>query len=216
MPNVSYQALAPYEIQGSISASTTDLWVVFHGFGQLAARFLQKFQVLDHPTQVVVAPQGPDRFYFDHYRKVGASWTTREERDLHLSNQQAYLDAVWATLALDRVNPFRIHVVGFSQGVSVVTRWIASRKQPVDTLTLWAGGFPEDLQSEDWTFLPSTTRVFCYIGDQDELITPERLIQERDKITNCFPQAHFRTFSGGHQIPEEALASLVVEILEEE
>lgn len=203
-PNiVDYQAAAPFEMLGKLTQRTTDIWLVFHGFGQLAARFIRKFQFLDDGKQVIIAPQGPDRFYFDQFRKIGASWTTRDHRDLHLANQQRYLDAVWeqVTSGID-LSKTRIHTLGFSQGVSVQTRWISSRQIEASTMIYWAGGYPEDLNADDWEYFSSQPTVLSIVGDEDEYLTDERMTLERRKVLACHPQAEFRIFSGKHVMPE--------------
>lgn len=207
---VEYKAAAPYEMLGQLSPATTDIWVVFHGFGQLAARFIRKFQFLDDGNQVVIAPQGPDRFYFDQFRKTGASWTTRDHRDLHLANQQNYLDAVWeqVTSGVD-LGTIRIHTLGFSQGVSVQTRWISSRNVEVSTMIYWAGGYPEDLSAADWNYAVSQPSVLSIVGDEDEYLTEERMSQERTKVLICHPQTEFRMFAGRHVMPQEVVKEVL-------
>lgn len=207
---VEYQATAPFEMLGKLTHETTDIWLVFHGFGQLAARFVRKFQFLDDGNQVIIAPQGPDRFYFDQFRKIGASWTTRDHRDLHLANQQNYLDAVWeqVTSGID-LNSIRIHTLGFSQGVSVQTRWISSRQIKASTMIYWAGGYPEDLSPAGWDYFSVQPSVLSIVGDEDEYLTDERMSQERQKVLACHPQAEFRMFSGKHVMPEEEVRKAV-------
>lgn len=207
---VEYQAAAPFEILGSLTNNTTDLWLVFHGFGQLAARFIRKFQFLEDGHQVVIAPQGPDRFYFDQFRKIGASWTTRDHRDLHLANQQRYLDAVWETVTsgID-MSKVRIHTLGFSQGVSVQTRWIASRQIEAASMIYWAGGYPEDLSPTNWEYFASQPSVLSIVGDEDEYLTDERMTQEQNKVLASHPQAEFRMFAGKHVMPEKEIREVV-------
>lgn len=207
---VEYQAAAPFEMLGQLTQETTDIWLLFHGFGQLAARFIRKFEFLDDGQQVVIAPQGPDRFYFDQFRKTGASWTTRDHRDLHLANQQNYLDAVWTqvTAGTDLSN-VRIHTLGFSQGVSVQTRWISGRSIEASTMIYWAGGYPEDLNPSDWEYAVSQPSVMSIVGDEDEYLTEERMAQERQKVMACHPQSEFRLFSGRHVMPEKEIQEVV-------
>ncbi len=207
---VDYQAAAPFEMLGQLTHDTTDIWLLFHGFGQLATRFIRKFQFLDDGNQVVIAPQGPDRFYFDQFRKIGASWTTRDHRDLHLANQQRYLDAVWTqvTTGIDLSN-VRIHTLGFSQGVSVQTRWVSSRKIDASTMIYWAGGYPEELIPSDWQYATSQPSVMSIVGDKDEYLTDDRMTQERSKVLASHPQTEFRMFAGKHVMPEKEIREVV-------
>ena len=56
-------------------------WVVLHGYGQLAADFIEPFGAVVTPERCVVAPEALSRFYVDgleSHEEVGASWMTRE------------------------------------------------------------------------------------------------------------------------------------------
>jgi len=41
------------------------LWVACHGYRQLAGHFLRRFEALDDPSRLIVAPEGLSRFYLD-------------------------------------------------------------------------------------------------------------------------------------------------------
>lgn len=210
LQNTSYQATAPFYVLGELSPATTDIWLVFHGYGQLGERFIQKFGFLVSETTAIVAPQGPDRFYFDHFRKVGASWTTRNQRETHLYNQQAYLDAMWAQVTASiSSNKVRIHSLAFSQGVSVQTRWLSSRKVEVEQLIFWAGGYPHDIERGSWGYLSEATSIRCIVGESDEFLTPERMEEERTKILSHHPQAEFVMFEGKHEMPANMMREML-------
>src|SRR2546425_5855384 len=60
-----------------------DVWLVCHGYGQLASRFLERFRPIAAERRCIVAPEGLSRFYLTESpaeRRVGASWMTREDR----------------------------------------------------------------------------------------------------------------------------------------
>ena len=60
--------------------AAAEAWVVLHGYGQLASRFLRGFESIASRTRLVVAPEGLSRFYPDAGAgKVGASWMTKGE-----------------------------------------------------------------------------------------------------------------------------------------
>lgn len=97
MPKLSYAATASYEIAGAPLSEAREIWLVCHGYGQLARHFIRRFDVLPADCAVVAA-QGLSRFYLDHhtgtYKQVGASWLTRDEREMDLANMLAYLSAL--------------------------------------------------------------------------------------------------------------------------
>src|SRR5207247_6476521 len=54
---------ARYFTLGDSSRGVGEVWFACHGYGQLAARFLEKLRVLDDGHRYLVAPEGLSRFY---------------------------------------------------------------------------------------------------------------------------------------------------------
>src|SRR5882762_2703093 len=170
---------ARYHTLGAPGPGTREVWVVCHGYGQLATRFLEKLRVLDDGRRYLVAPEGLSRFYLSESpteRRVGASWMTREDRLAEIDDYVLYLDAVYADVfgSLDRTRA-TVHTLGFSQGASTVSRWAALGNAQIDRLTLWGGEFPPDL---DLTLEPAagrlrSARVSLVYGRADQFITPK-------------------------------------------
>src|SRR6266516_2401294 len=109
---------ARYFALGTRSGEVGEVWFACHGYGQLAARFLEKLRVLDDGRRYLVAPEGLSRFYLSESpteRRVGASWMTREDRLAELLDSPPYLGAVYATVFgfLDRAL-VTAHALGFS------------------------------------------------------------------------------------------------------
>ena len=92
-----------YEANYSISHNPTfeekEIWLVLHGYGQLAEYFIRKFQVFDSPSRLFVAPEGTNYTYQDGFRgRVGANWMTRHERESAIANNHRYLDRLMEEL----------------------------------------------------------------------------------------------------------------------
>src|SRR5881628_153311 len=107
----------------------TELWLVCHGYGQLASRFLERFRPLETQRRCIVAPEGLSRFYLTEHPtelRVGASWMTREDRLHEIDDYVRYLDALYREV-LGRVEgpAARVTALGFSQGTATVSRWAA-------------------------------------------------------------------------------------------
>ncbi len=54
---------ARYHTLGPESGAPKQLWIVCHGYGQLAARFLRHFEIINDGTRLIVAPEALSRFY---------------------------------------------------------------------------------------------------------------------------------------------------------
>ena len=207
---LSYTTTNTYETLNNLTNSTKNVWIVLHGIGFLSRYFLKYFDELPAETNYIVAPQAPSKYYLNGaYKHVGASWLTKENTALETKNILAYLDAVFEAEKI----PSRCNLIvfGFSQGVSVAARWVAKRQLKFNQLVLYAGGIPNELVAEDFDFLKeNNTQVTIIIGDNDEYLTPERLVTETKKITVLFRgNAKQLTFKGGHEIKKELLKKLI-------
>ena len=84
---VATTRLARVQSLGDV-AGAAELWIVLHGYGQLAADFLAPFKAIAGADRAVLAPEALNRFYKERDssaghagRPVGATWMTREDRD---------------------------------------------------------------------------------------------------------------------------------------
>ena len=71
---------ARYYTLGTLDTNTKHVYIVLHGYGQLASQIIHKFD--DMADEVfIIAPEGLSRFYWDGMTgTVGASWMTKEDR----------------------------------------------------------------------------------------------------------------------------------------
>lgn len=204
--SVTYTNNSSYETLNDLTEQTKNVWIVFHGIGFLSRYFLRFFKGLNTKENYIIAPQAPSKYYLnDDYKYVGASWLTKEDTQTELINVLNYIDAV---LALENIpDDKNLIVLGFSQGVSIATRWLVKTKMKFKTLILYAGGIPSELTKEDFSFIDfKQSSVKIIYGDADEFLTPSRLENEKLKSAVLFQeQAEIQTFKGGHEIKPEIL-----------
>src|SRR5947207_6796891 len=136
--HLSVSRTARYFTLGEGAAAVAEGWFAGHGYGQLAARVLEKLRVLDDGTRYLVAPEGLSRFYLSESpteRRVGASWMTREDRIAEIADYVQYLDAVYQEVfgLLDR-SLVTMHVLGFSEGEDTASRWTARSEEHTSEL----------------------------------------------------------------------------------
>jgi predicted esterase len=149
-------------VQGDIAKSKI-LLIVLHGYGQLGAYFIRKFKQLSE-DYYIVAPEGMHHFYLKGSSgRVGASWMTKEAREIDIEDNNKYLDAVLESLK-SKKSFEKIMLLGFSQGGATAARWSAQRND-IDQLILWASIFPPDLEKSSFSHFKKGTFV---IGKQDE------------------------------------------------
>ena len=193
---------------GADVSPAEELWLVCHGYGQLAARFIRRFGVLDNGRRLIVAPEALSRFYLSggtgphsEEDKVGASWMTREERDAEIADQVTFLDLVRErVLAGAEAARLRVVALGFSQGAATVCRWAARTAVPPDAVILWGSGVPSDLfEGEGRTGLARATLTIV-VGKSDPIASGDRVQVHRERLDAAGLVYRFLSYEGGHEI----------------
>jgi predicted esterase len=204
---------------GEGSDALREVWIVCHGYGQLAASFIEPFVPLARPWRRIVAPEGLSRFYLERSRvgvntdaKVGATWMTREDRDHEMADQLTYLGAVH-----DLVRPtpaaggVRLRVLGFSQGVATVVRWLARGRVRADEVILWAGSFPPDVDVAAFAERLAGARVVLAVGKRDELAPWAAADVTLGRFLDAGIAARLVSFEGGHRLDNATLIAIADE-----
>lgn len=204
---VSYTTTNSYSTRNKLTSATKNVWFCCHGLGFLSRYFIQYFNGLDADENYIIAPQAPSKYYQkSDFKHVGASWLTREETKQETENVLNYLDAVFASEEIPEDK--RLILLGYSQGVSVAMRWLASRKLNVDTLVIHSGGIPKELSPQDFDFL-TTTQVELWYGTEDEYLTEKRIYEETRRTKEMFGEAlKIVPFEGKHIVNRELINEL--------
>ncbi|MEO2062993.1 MAG: esterase [Christiangramia sp.] len=203
--SVSYQISNTYSTLNERTAHTKNIWLVFHGIGYLSRYFLRHFQHLNTDENYIIAPQAHSKFYLNgEYRHVGASWLTRENLEEGIENMLNYLDAVFEAENLK--NAENLHILGYSQGVSVATRFVARRRINCQKLIMHSGKVPQELTSEDFNFLKNPEFAFLY-GKNDEYLKNGIIEVEENRLAELFPKnLEILAYEGGHEVNSELIA----------
>lgn len=208
--HIRFNFKARYFTAGTLDASTRQVWVVFHGYGQLAQYFLKKFEPLTMQNIFIIAPEGLSRFYLSELtstgrpdNKVGATWMTREDRQTDIDNYIHYLDTVYTDVLAHNTIP--VTLFGFSQGCATVCRWAIEGHPVFDRLILWAGLFPPDMNFEKGHDILSTKENYMIIGDHDPFLTPERMDEFDQLAAKLNIQPTKQTFPGKHELNLELM-----------
>jgi len=207
---VSYTTTNSYSTRNELTSKTKNVWICCHGLGYLSRYFIHYFAQLNKEENYIVAPQAPAKYYQkSDFKHVGASWLTKEDTGQETKNVLNYLDAVLA--AEEIPSGKRFILLGYSQGVSVAMRWMASRKLKVDTLVLHSGGIPKELTAEDFSFIEKTKVKLIY-GTQDEYLTEKRMAEETAKAEALFAKERLEIipFEGKHEVSRELIKELAV------
>ncbi len=188
-----------------------ELWIVCHGYGQLASRFLERFRPIADDQRCVVAPEGLSRFYLSESaaeRRVGASWMTKEDRLHEIDDYVRYLDALYAHVAAGRA---KVIALGFSQGSATVCRWTVLGAARIDRLIVWGGEVPPDpdLGARRALERLRSARLTLVYGNRDEFFTPKIVAATEARLRDHAIPYELVPFQGGHEIDPATLRTLV-------
>lgn len=203
---------ARYATLGELTEKTTNVWLVCHGYGQLAEFFVKKFEVLDLEKHFIVAPEGLSRFYLkDMSGRVGATWMTREDRLHEIKDLLNYLNLVYQKIVSSSPIPFenlKVHLLGFSQGAVTAVRWAFDKKIKFDELIIWAGAFPPDVDYDLKEEVLGNKPIYFVYGTQDELIQEGVFKNQLQEIEIKKIKVEIMTFEGTHELNEEIILRL--------
>ncbi len=209
--HLSVSRTARYHTLGEFSEALEQVWFVCHGYGQLAAYFIRHFETLNDGRRLIVAPEGLSRFYLDasFTDRMGASWMTREDRLAEINDYVQYLDLLYGQLfeQIER-SAVRVCVLGFSQGVATVCRWLAQGSARAERAVLWAGMPPTDLDTTSIQRVFQRTPLELVYGTRDEYATPERVAEGEARLRAMSIPYRLRTFDGGHQLDSVVLSQV--------
>ena len=196
---ISYHAANSYSTLNDFTRRTKNVWIVFHRIGYLSRYFLKHFKNFDPEENYFIAPQAPSKYYLSSkYRHVGASWLTRENTATEIENVLNYLDEVYEVEELDRAP--NLILLGYSQGVSVATRWMARRKILPAQLIIHSGKVPAELKSENFDLMKDLKVKLLY-GKEDPFLNNKTLEVELKNATDLFGERlEIFPFDGGHEI----------------
>jgi predicted esterase len=174
------------------------LLVVCHGYAQRAEDALEPARRIPGIGRWrVAAVQALHRFYTRNDERIVASWMTREDRELAIADNVAYIDraidAAWPAPG----GPARLVLLGFSQGAAMAYRAALLGRHRASGIIALGGDVPPELKApdarHDWP------PVLVGAGRTDRWYTAAKL--END-------EAHLRTrgvahdvvrFDGGHE-----------------
>jgi predicted esterase len=199
---------ARYFTLGKLDEHTQEVWIVLHGYAQLAKDFIALFDVLNNGKNFIIAPEALNRFYAKGFGgSPTASWMTSEDRQNEIADYIHYLDTVFASLKLHQTKA-KIIVLGFSQGVATASRWIHATQHRADYFIVYSGEIARELLEPISPKIKSLPITYI-TGTKDKLISKEK--QENVYTLMNTLQAKIITFDGGHEVLSEVLNNIKIQ-----
>lgn len=208
--SIQFSYEAPYFQSHEPTGKEQAVWIVLHGYGQLAEFFIRKFLPHASENRLFVAPEGTNHSYLKDFQgRVGANWMTRYQRETAIANNHRYLNQMMEEV----LSPFEqipsIHLLGFSQGAATATRWASQWDGKLDSLVLWGGGFAHDLELEVAKEKFASTELLLVHGLEDEVVTEESKKLQEELLLELGKPLNLLTFSGGHEIDPKTVERII-------
>ena len=177
------------------AASDAPLLLGFHGYGETADDELRRLQTIPGIDRwAVVSIQGLHRFYQRRANEVVASWMTRQNRELAISDNNVYVQNVVS--ALSHKSPAILVLTGFSQGVAMAFRAATGLHQPVTGVIACGGDIPPELEPNALTRIPT---VLLGRGVRDEWYTSEKQAADEERLRAAGVAVQSVVLNAGHE-----------------
>ncbi len=173
----------------------------FHGYGESAERCLAELRRVPGTSRWLLAGvQGLHRFYIQKTGEVVASWMTREDRELAIADNVAYVRAVVEELRREFEAGPQVAVLGFSQGVAMAYRAAMGSIEGAAGVIALAGDVPPELHHAD---LRRLGRVLLARGAADDWYTAEKMSADAALLRRKGVDLEELTYAGGHEWSDE-------------
>ena len=180
------------------SGTPAGLLVAFHGYGQRAEDALAPARRIPGIAQWrVAAMQGLHRFYTRNDERVVASWMTREDRELAIGDNIAYvgraIDAAWP----EPGGPPRLVVLGFSQGAAMAYRAALLGRHRASGVVALGGDIPPEFKTAE--AVQMWPPVLVGAGRTDQWYTQPKVDADEAFLRSKGVAHEIVRFDGGHE-----------------
>lgn len=187
-----------------LPAATGDARLVlagFHGYAESAETQMERLRRVGGSERcVTVSIQGLNRFYERRTDSVIAGWMTRQDRELAIADNIAYVESVLEEVSRDFSPQLPVLFTGFSQGVAMAFRAGAAARRAVAGVVAVGGDIPPELGE---TQLRTLRAVLVCRGARDTWYTGDIFRRDLDRLTTAnVPVSQFES-SGGHEWSSE-------------
>ena len=181
------------------------LLVGFHGYGEHAERHLAELDRIPGSTRWTrVAVQALHRHYSEGARHVVGSWMTRQDRELAIADNVAYVRAVLDEVRAEYPATGTLVYCGFSQGVAMAYRAAARCGLACHGIVALGADAPPELRGDTAIAWPP---ILLGRGRTDAWYTPEKLETDLAALRGAGATVEALVFDGGHEWTDDFRAA---------
>jgi predicted esterase len=192
-----------YLVEPPAASGPAPVLVGFHGYGEGAQTQLARLRAIPGAEQwLIVSIQGMHRFYQRRTNEVIASWMTRQDREVAIADNLAYVTAVMEAIAREWPGATRLVFAGFSQGVAMTFRAATASSRAVDGVVAVGGDVPPEL---DETLLARVPAALVCRGARDEWYSSATFERDVRRLRGAGTDVQPLSFDGGHEWSDDVL-----------
>jgi predicted esterase len=188
-----------YLVAAPESADPRGLLVGCHGYAEQASiQMDRQLAIASLSDWLLVSVQGLHRFYRPRSQEVIASWMTREDRELAVPDNSAFVSAVVDAVVREWQVAGPLVFAGFSQGVAMAFRAACASSLPVAAVVALGGDVPPELDRDALARIPA---VLLGRGTHDQWYSVQQFAADQVRLIDAgvvvtvfdFPAAHLWT-----------------------
>jgi len=184
------------------------LLVGFHGYAEGAEAQLERLQAIPGADRWrLVSIQALHRFYQRRTNEVVAGWMTRQDRELAIADNLAYVAGVMEAIDREWPGASRVVLTGFSQGVAMTFRAAAAAAGRVDGVIAVGGDVPPELDAAALAHVPAA--LVCR-GARDEFYAPATFDNDVRRLREAGADVRPVLFEGAHEWSDDVVRAASV------
>ena len=192
-----------YLVVPPASAGPAPIVMGFHGYAEGAEAQLERLRAIPGAERwLLVSVQGLNRFYQRRTNDVVAGWMTRQDRELAIADNLAYVAGVMDAVGREWPGAPRVVLAGFSQGVAMMFRAAAAAVRPVDGVVAVGGDVPPEL---DRAALARVRAALVCRGARDEWYTAATYDNDVRRLRDAGTDVRPLLFEAGHEWSDDVV-----------
>jgi len=195
-----------YLVVPPAAAGPAPIVMGFHGYAEGAEAQLGRLRTIPGAEGwLLVSVQGLNRFYQRRTNEVVAGWMTRQDRELAIADNLAYVAGVMDAVGREWPGAPRIVLAGFSQGVAMMFRAAAAAAKPVDGVVAVGGDVPPELER---AALARVRAALVCRGMRDEWYTSATFDNDVRRLRDAGTDVRPLLFEAGHEWSDDVVRAM--------
>ncbi len=188
-----------------VTSGPAPMLIGFHGYAEDAEEQLERLRAIGGTSDwLCVSIQALHCFYRRRTNRVVASWMTRQNRELAVADNLAYVAACIDAVADESPAIPEIVFAGFSQGVAMAFRAAANSRRRVGGVIAVGGDIPPELTPDALRRIPA---ALIARGASDPWYKKNKFEEDQLRLRDSSVSVRALEFNAGHEWSSDVSAA---------